>query len=788
MKNANQKMGYSLLALSVHGALFAMFAMPAYAEDDELASLLKPTNTIEVGVASVSNSSAKYGQFTGMNKKGADFVGNFNLNGGDSYGDGAGVRRWSFTGKDVGLTSRSLGVAVKEQGTWNIGIGYDELQNNISDTYQTPYVGAAGGNSFALPVGFGVAANTNLMTAPQAATMHKVDISSNRKNASVTAGVVLNDQFSVQFDYNQLVQSGAKLAAFGSMGNAALAPGVSAEYVAMLPNPTSYKTDTVNLGLNWIGEQSHLSTSYFGSFFREGVDSVTFQTFAGANANQVMSTSPSNQLHQLNLNGGFKIAPQTQLNGAFSYGRNTQNAAYVTDAISMFTPPPQASLNGLVNTYHADLKLTDRTLKDLVLSAGVKYDKRDDLTASKMYAMNALDGSAAHIGYFANTPYSNSKTQLELAGDIRMTTEQNLRLAYNREQVKRWCNQYGTDWTGVTPVGMTTPGINSYPAGTNCVVATGSHDDKLSANYRMKATDDLNFNVGYSISRRVTTSDPNAVTARIGLNGNLNPAAGVRIQGQNAGDYRGFYPYFDASRKEQMLKANTNWQATEKLSLDFGGKITDDKYDSTYGVKKGSSWSVNLDANYAYNETASVSAYASQQQRQRDMTDLQVSPLAAATTATAARLNVPAGSTWSDTQKDTDTTIGVGAQKNGLMGSKLEIDGDLTYTLGKTSYITQLNYAGLTTGGLTCAAPILLSCGALPTVKNEVIQLKLTGKYSVDKQSKIAVAYIFQQMKSNDYYYNGLQSGLTPNQVMPTNQQSPNYNIHVVVVSYLLDF
>ena len=55
---------------------------------------------------------------------------------------------------------------------------------------------------------------------------------------------------------------------------------MSAEAVAILPNPTNYKTDTVNLALNWAGEKGYMTTSYFGSFFRDGYDRVTFQTFS----------------------------------------------------------------------------------------------------------------------------------------------------------------------------------------------------------------------------------------------------------------------------------------------------------------------------------------------------------------------------------------------------------------------------------------------------------------------------------------------------------------------------
>jgi len=811
MKIYNGKMRVSLLALAVQCALVGMCTMPAHADDEEIAALKNPTNTVEIGAMNVSQSSAKFGEYTGLNKSGGDVVGNFSVRGGDAYGDSNGTKRYSITGSDLGLTSRALGATMSNQGQWNIGIGYDELQHNLGwDTYKTPYQGSMGGNNFTLPASLvpgGVplinttAAGTTPVGTDGAAALaainaasNQVDVATTRKNGSVSVGLNLNTQWDIKFDFNHLNQSGAKLAGFGSMANAA-AVGVVGEAISILPNPTNYKTDTFNLALNWKGDQAHVSTSYFGSFFHEGYDRINFQTFAsnsltGTSVTQTMSTAPSNQFHQLNLNGGYEFSTKTKLAGGLSYGRNTQNDAYVADIYSMVTAAPLASLNGLVNTTHADLKLTNQTTKDLALSAGMKFDERNDKTASNFYHFNALDGSAAHQANFPNTPFSNRKTQMELAGDYRLVSGQQLRVAYNHEDVKRWCNQYAVGGLGLYPG---TAGVNSYPVGTNCVVATASYDDKLSATYKLRASEDLNLNVGYSFSKRVTTSDPNAITARIGLNGNANLATATTtgntlIQGQNAGDFRGFYPVFDASRKEQMLKAGVNWQATEKLSLALSGKYTDDKYDSLYGVQNGNSWSANLDATYGYSEKGSISAYMTQQHRQRDMTDLYRSPTSANSPATATALNIPPGATWTDKQKDDDTTIGIGAKRSGLMNAKLELDGDLTYTLGKTGYNTQFNYAAATTGGLTCDSPQFLTCGALPDINNHVIQFKLTGKYKIDKNSKVALGYIYQHMKSSDYYYNGLQAGSTPSTLMPTSQQSPNYTVNVIAASYIYNF
>lgn len=798
MKIKNGNMRVSLLALAVQGALLAMCAMPAHADDDEAAALKNPTNTVEVGATNTSQSSAKFGEYNGLNKSGAKAVANVSVRGGD-YGDSNGTKRWAISGTDLGTTSRALGVSVDNQGSWSVGIGYDELQHNLWDTYKTPYVGSMGGNRFTLPTSLlppvisTVAAGTTPVGTDRASALaainaasNQVDIYTARKNSSINAGVNLNAQWDVRFSFNHLQQSGAKLMSFGSMsaGGAGLPQG---EAVSILPNPTNYKTDTVNLALNWRGDQAHLTTSYFGSFFRDGYDRVDFQTFAVNNAAgtsqiQTMSTAPSNDFHQLGVSGGYDFTPATKLTGGLSYARNTQNDAYVTDAYSMVAAAPQTSLNGLVNTTHADLKLTNQTTSALVLSAGVKYDERRDKTASNFYKFNALDGAANHVATFANTPLSLRKTQWELAGDYRLNSDQNLRLAYNREDVRRWCDQYAVS------VGIAAGASGYYPAGTNCVVATGSYDNKLSATYKVRATEDVNLNVGYSFSKRVTTSDPNAITSRIGTNGNVNLQAVPLIWGINSGDFRGFYPVFDASRKEQMLKAGANWQATEKLALALGGKYTDDKYDSLWGEQKGNSWSMNLDATYGYSENGSITAYMTRQHRQRNMTDLLRSPTSANSAATATALNIPPGANWTDTQKDDDTTVGVGAKQGGMMASRLELGEDLTYTSGKTGYTTVFNYAAATTTGLTCASPQFLTCGSLPEVNNHVVQFKLSGKYKLDKNSKIAAGYIYQHMKSTDYYYNGLQAGYTPSALMPTNQQSPNYTVNYVTVSYLYNF
>src|SRR6266513_505428 len=71
---------------------------------------------------------------------------------GDPRADAA-HERWSARGADLGIDTRQLDVDYAQQGKFRIDLGYDQLRHNISDTYQTPYIGA-GTDLLLLPSGW----------------------------------------------------------------------------------------------------------------------------------------------------------------------------------------------------------------------------------------------------------------------------------------------------------------------------------------------------------------------------------------------------------------------------------------------------------------------------------------------------------------------------------------------------------------------------------------------------------------------------------------------------------
>jgi len=754
MKVRKTSLRLSVLSLAMMGVFTSMYA---YADDEEAAALKNPTSTVTVEEIYVSQGSQKFGEYNGLNKQGGYINGNVNVRGGDGYrkNEQGDTTRWSIQGTDLGLSDRSASVGYSDQGNWNGTIGYDALQHNMAPGYQTPYQGSMGGNSFILPSGFGTAANTNALNAQQKSQFTTTDISTTRQNTSINAGKILENGLSTTLDFNHLEQSGAKLQGFGSMKNGT----ALGEAVSILPSPTNYQTDTVTAGLNWQGEKARLSGSYFGSFFRDGNNGVQFQTFAGGNQMQTMSTMPSNQLQQLNFGGGYDFSSKTKFAGNLSYGRNTQNSSSSYDPYMLLAGFQAPAFNGLVNTAHVDFKLTDQSVKNLSLAAGYKFDSRDNLSQSNIQRLYGINGG--NLTYYPNTPLSTRKSLIELAGDYRLSTDQKLRLAYQNQYLSRFCNQYATGISNAP----TSP-QSQYPAGADCVTANFSRTNNIDASYKLRATEGVDVKVAYAMDIRQTTWNQNAIAAF--STANKNPGF---LPGQNGGDWLGYQPFFEASRNQQAAKANVTWQAAEELSFVAGGKWAYSFYpNSTFGVKNSTVLSLNFDANYNYAENATAMMYVVQQNGQRNMTNFN---------------SLTTGS-WNNQLQENDTTFGIGMKHAGLLSGKLTLTGDATYSLGQTAYNTGLNYP--TSGATSCSSPAVGTCGSPGTIRNAMASLKFGGSYEIDKHSKLGLRYIYQHLTSNDFYYNGLQMGTTPTAVMPTNQTSGSYNVNVIAASYTYSF
>ena len=756
----------------------AAMAADAPVDKPEVTALTQPANYVEIGVRNVSDDSAKFGEYNGLNESGITAIGNFDVRGGDAYRShegGLGTLRWELRGADLGTSSRSLQGTVADQGKWSLGAGYDELRHYSTDSYQTPFSGAMGGNVFTLPLAFGVIAadhfgdpgtGTQALTGTQTAAFQRRDVWSGRRNFSFNAGYLFTRQLNLKFEFNRLDQSGSKLmAASFSPDGTGLGAG---ENSATFMNPTKYQTDTFDFSLNWAGDKGHLRAGYFASLFHDDFTQFSFNNpfadpaaFANGDAPDggafpvnVYATAPNNSFHQLNLSGGYAFSGRTSLAGGLSYGRSTQNAAYIDDLLQT-APLPRASLDGRVNNTHADLKLTHQATHALTLTAGLRYDERDNKTTSETYGpVTSVAGDS--FGTVVSAPLSHRKSKLELAGNLRIDKRQNLRLAYEYETIKRWCNNaLANNAQSTDPEGFPA----DYYVQAACAQVGENRESRFIAAYRLKLAATLRFSAGYTHSKR--NADVNASY--------YNP---MQASGEGFQNY-GFVGYFDAARTQQIAKAGLDWQPTEAIDIGLSARLIDDKYDSQLGVQSARTASYNLDAGYTPSEGTRLSGYVTLQRRNRDMlASYDRSPTALG------------GNLWSNNLADDSDTFGLAARSSGLLDGKLTAALDVSFSTGRTAYTTGLvSYASD-----LCAPGLDLTCGALPTIKSDVARARLTFGYQVNSSSTVSLAYLYQQLGGADYYYSAYQLGSTAVTVLPTNQQWPGYTVSVIGLSYLYTF
>ncbi len=91
MKARDRRLCMNLVSLAVRGVLVASIAAPSIVlaqdnSDDDVKALTMPTNFVQAGGEYNSKASDKFGEYSGLYKKGPTFLGDLSIAGGDGYG------------------------------------------------------------------------------------------------------------------------------------------------------------------------------------------------------------------------------------------------------------------------------------------------------------------------------------------------------------------------------------------------------------------------------------------------------------------------------------------------------------------------------------------------------------------------------------------------------------------------------------------------------------------------------------------------------------------------------
>jgi MtrB/PioB family decaheme-associated outer membrane protein len=355
-----------------------------------------------LGAGYVSDDSAKFGEYNGLNEEG-----------GYAVAAAAGRYRgkealWlDLSATDLGLSSRSVDLDGGRQGRWDLHLNYWQLQHAISDTAVTPF-GGAGKSALSLSSSWVPASTTGTMTMLDS-SLHGIDFETERKRFDLGGSLTPVEHWSFAVNVRHEEKSGTR--------------GMGGSFVfndALLPVPVDYRTEQIDASAAYRTAQFQGRIAYYGSIFENDTAALSwgnpYVPLAGDTMGQ-LALAPGNEFHQLVLTAGYQIHERSRVTADVAVGRMTQDEAflpYTVNTTLMTSPLPRQSLDGRVDTLTSALKLNVAPLDKLRIDASVTYNDRNNRTPATVYELITTDTGVAEPR--TNLPYSLSRIVATLDG------------------------------------------------------------------------------------------------------------------------------------------------------------------------------------------------------------------------------------------------------------------------------------------------------------------------------------------------------------------------------------
>ena len=503
----------------------------------------------ELGSGYVSDSSFKFGDYTGLNEAGGLVLV-------DIFADywGESDTHWRFEGLNLGLDSRSIAVDGGRHGLYEMRFSYERLPHNLFESGETPFIDSTA-SSLTLPGNWVSGATTGDMTNLNR-SLHSLGIRTEREAVGLGFSFVQSKRLEYDVDFRQVTREGT-----GTYG------GSFQNTATILPRPIDYQTRILEAGLNYRGESWSARFGYYGSIFsnEEPIlrwDNPFTPSTPGTEIGQA-AMEPDNEFHQLILSGQYQPSLRTQFSGGVAIGRMLQDDDLLPFSINpdLATALPARSLDAEVDTLHADLRIASRPMRKLRLRGAYTFDQRRNQTPSLAWSYVSTD--VLFAASRVNLPYDHERSRLDVSADYRLPYGIKAYAGWNRDVVER-------DFTEVNR----------------------SEEDELwtKFKFRLGARTDLALKYVFA-DRDVSDYQPVSTT---------QPPQNSRIRKFNLAD-----------RRRNGLEASLSLRPLDSADISLVAEFMDDDYrDTTLGLVNTDFRSVYADAGFALPGDASLAAHA----------------------------------------------------------------------------------------------------------------------------------------------------------------------------------
>ena len=374
------------------------------------------TGAVEVGVGTVSESSAKFGDYTGLDSDGAYLL----LNGDLSHRGESGYFA-DLSATDLGIDARTFEAKAGREGLYSLRLGYGEIPRHFADDAMTPFLGN-GGKVLTLPNVPGFPADTTA-AMPLSTTLQPVELGYNRTRVDLGGKWLAGENWSFAVDLRKDRREGTR-SLYGSFFSTA----------SQLAAPVDDATDQLELSANYSSRQLQVKVAYQLSQYKNENDSLTWTNpftavvpVQGGVERGQLALAPDNQFHQIMGTAAYQISPTMRASADIAVGRMTQNADYLPSTLNpglaaTVPPLPAPSLDGRVDTFNAGVKLSAAPLDGLRLNASYARNVHDNATDILSYPRVATD-MFLRPEERSNTPFDFTQDLFKLTADYRATDE-----------------------------------------------------------------------------------------------------------------------------------------------------------------------------------------------------------------------------------------------------------------------------------------------------------------------------------------------------------------------------
>lgn len=772
----------SPLVLFVAIGIMAFSSQPAFAVqeneepfvfvlEDQPPNLVGVTSQIEAGAAFITEDSFKFGDFTGLDDKGLEFLGNFDIGRRSQY-DADRAIHWRLRGTNLGLASRSADVEVAEQGRFGLELAFLDIPRLTSDSAQGFYLGR-GESTLRLPSGWVGATSPQGMTS-LSSSLRDMRLDHDRKRARAEMFWIPAEGWRLNAQFQRERKEGTRLTA-GLIG----ATGGNPRSV-LVPEPVNFETNQWNASIQYATPRAQLEVGYYLSAFDNREDSLTWENpytniggwdpavgfgLPGLQEGR-KALAPDNFFHQATLAGGYNLLPSTRVTLDVALGRMRQDENFlsytVNPALAVSTPLPRSSLDGEIDTTYVNLGIVSRPIRRLTLRARYRYDDRDNDTPRDTYIY--VRGDAAAQGDITsgqarvNRPYSYKSNELTVSAGYRLPARTDLTLEYQRETIERDFSEVDKTRENAYTAKLRTSPAEFLTAGLTAGIA-----DRDASDY----THNAGFLVGFS---------PEHIAAELAA---LSPTATL---GDVFEEHPALQRFFLADRSRSQVAAFVTVTPLETLDISLRAQENRDRFgdpanyvgefgDLTgleLGLRKRKARNYTLDVSYSPVEWATAHAFYTAEALKSDQDGWSFRG-----SARIADLAVGSGRNWTARERDAVDTWGIGGQLRGLRDRlKVDVDYSFSRTKGDVDVI-----AG---SGLPVSS-------ALPTALVRLHTLRADVAYDLADRFTLKLGYLFEKLTSRDWSVDGVEPG-SLTQVVTTGEDSPDYRAHVFWLSVVYKF